>query len=252
MISGATSGLTSHAYVYLPPQYFQPAFRHTQFPGVEVLTGYPGRDRDLITSINYPAAMLGLIDTHQAHPMVLVMMRPAVVLPRDTECTDVPGGPQVLTFFAADVPSAVTRAYRVRVSDWGAAGLSTGAYCATKLAMLYPNQFPAAASISGYYTALRDNTTGDLWGGSSSLRKLNDLEWRLQHLPPPAVSLLMTIGTNETGAEGIPDSERFLALVKPPMEASLVFVPGGRHNVAGFAREVAPTLRWLSGRLPPP
>src|SRR5690349_12711630 len=39
---------------------------------------------------------------------------------------------------------------------------------------------------------LRDNTTGELWGGSRVLKNLNNLEWRLRHLPPPPVSILAT------------------------------------------------------------
>ena len=40
-------------------------------------------------------------------PMILVMLRPTVAPPRDTECVDVPGGPQTETFFAEDLPQAV-------------------------------------------------------------------------------------------------------------------------------------------------
>ena len=46
-------------------------------------------------------------------PMILVMMRPTVAPPRDTECVDVPGGPQTETFFAKDLPDAVSAHYRV-------------------------------------------------------------------------------------------------------------------------------------------
>ncbi|CAM5397307.1 esterase [Streptomyces badius] len=48
----------------------------------------------------------------KARPMILVMLRPTVAPPRDTECVDVPGGPQTETFFAEDLPEAVTGTYR--------------------------------------------------------------------------------------------------------------------------------------------
>ena len=54
--------------------------------------------------------------------MVLVMMSPSVAPPRDTECTDVPAGPQALTFLAADVPEAMAASYRVQPRGWGAIG----------------------------------------------------------------------------------------------------------------------------------
>jgi hypothetical protein len=250
-ITGAASQLTSHAYVYLPPQYFQAAFARTRFPAVEVLTGYPGHDGDLIGSIDVPRALLTLIDSGAVPPMVLVMMRPAVTYPRDTECTDVPAGPQVQTFFDTDVPMAAAHVYRVRPTAWGAFGISTGGYCAVKLAMMRPGQFNAAVSLSGYYTALRDATTGDLWGGSSALRDLNDPEWRLQHLPAPPVSVLTTVGSFENGPDGQADMRRFLALVKPPMQASSIVVQGGYHSDRLFARQLPRTLQWLGKRLQP-
>ena len=86
--------------------------------------------------------------------MVLVMMRPSVTFPRDTECTDVPAGPQALTFFAQDVPMAISKAYRVQPNGWGTIGDSTGGYCSTKITMLYPAIFHAAVSLSGYYYTL--------------------------------------------------------------------------------------------------
>ncbi|NJP83149.1 esterase family protein, partial [Streptomyces sp. AA8] len=75
------------------------------------------------------------------------LVRPSVVADRDTNCTDVPGGPQALTFFNEDVPLAVTDVYRASDApgSWGAVGNSTGGYCALKLAMTNPARYGAAA-----------------------------------------------------------------------------------------------------------
>jgi enterochelin esterase-like enzyme len=251
-ITGAASQLSSHAYVYLPPQYFQARYANTRFPAVEVLTGYPGRDADLIQGIPFPQSLLALIDAGRAQPVVLVMTRPAVTYPRDTECTDVPSGPQVQTFFGTDLPAAVAHAYRVRPTAWGAAGISTGAYCAVKLAMMHPDLFGAAASMSGYGLALRDRTTGDLWGGSHVLRNLNDLEWRLRHLPAPPISVLATMGSAEHGFDELPDFHRFLGLVKPPMRITSIVFAGRGHSKASFAAELPQVLTWLCGQIPSP
>ena len=51
--------------------------------------------------MKYPDVLLSQLDAHRAQPMVLVMLRPTVVPPRDTECTDVPAGPQTLTYLSA-------------------------------------------------------------------------------------------------------------------------------------------------------
>ena len=115
-LKGSRSQLSSHAFVYLPPQYFQPAYRNVRFPATEVLTGYPGNDLNLIDRMNYQGRLLTEMQAGRAKPMVLVMMRPSVVYPRDAECTDVPSGPLAETFFAEDVPAAVSTTYRVRTT----------------------------------------------------------------------------------------------------------------------------------------
>ena len=92
-------------------------------------------------------------------PMILVMMRPTVAPPRDTECVDVPGGPQTETFFAKDLPQAVSDALPGRDSgpgNWGIIGNSTGGYCALKIGLHHPDRFyGAAAGLSAYYKAPR-------------------------------------------------------------------------------------------------
>lgn len=92
-VQGARSGLSTPALVWLPPQYFQRAYRHTVFPAAEVLSGYPGTTTALVFRMHYPDVLLKEITARRAQPMVLVMLRPTVAAPRDTECSDVPGGP---------------------------------------------------------------------------------------------------------------------------------------------------------------
>lgn len=248
-VPGTRSALSAQASVYLPPEYFQPASAHRTFPAVEVLTGYPGVVANLVQRQHYPDVLLAELNQHRAGPMVLVMLRPTVAPPRDTECTDVPGGPQALTYLSQDVPSAVESAYRVRPLGWGAMGDSTGGYCAVKLAMARSDVFTSAVSLSGYYHTLRDATTGDLWGGSSVVRDLNSPEWLLAHQPAPPISVLTTIGTSEQGHTGISDTRRFLSLVKPPMSVSSIVIPGGGHNFHTWSTVMGPAMDWLSKRL---
>ncbi|WP_460966778.1 alpha/beta hydrolase [Pedococcus soli] len=248
-VRGARSDLSEQALVYLPPAYFQPASAHRTFPAVEVMTGYPGVVANLVQRQHYPDTLLTEMGQRRAGPMVLVMLRPTVAPPRDTECTDVPAGPQALTYLAEDVPSAVESAYRVRPTGWGAMGDSTGGYCAVKLAMAHSDVFSTAVSLSGYYHTLRDTTTGDLWGGSSVLRDLNSPEWLLAHQPAPPVSVLATIGTAEKGHTGISDTRHFLSLVRSPMSVTSVVIPGGGHNFHSWSTVMGPAFDWLSKRL---
>lgn len=248
-ISGHGSGLSIPAYVYLPPQYFTKSGAHRRFPAVEVMTGYPGSALALVSRMNYPGLALDLVRAHRAKPMVLVMFSSTVAPPRDTECTNVPGGPQAESFLANELPSAVSHGLRVQPGNWGVLGDSTGGYCAAKLAMHHPNFFAGGVSLSGYYYARSDVTTGNLWGGSRSVRHYNDLEWLLAHRPAPPASLFVTISKAETHRDGYADTMRFLKLVRKPMHVTALVEPTGGHNFHTWHEELPRALGWLSDRL---
>jgi hypothetical protein len=248
-VNGYRSGLAEPALVYLPPQYFQRRYADVRFPGVVAVAGYPGSQESMATRMGYPRVEQALLSEEEIQPMVLVMVRSIVVADRDTECTDVPAGPQALTFFTQDIPAAIDKAFHTAPDRWGAIGVSTGGYCAVKFAMFQSSTFRAAVSLSGYYRARSDNTTGNLWDGSRPLRDLNDLEWRLAHQPIPPVSLLLTMGTQELGPYGLPDTERFVHLVHRPMTVETVFEAGGRHTFSSWTMMLPRAFRFLSARL---
>jgi len=252
-MTGPRTGITVHAdYVYLPPQYYQRAYARDRFPVVLALSGYPGSAWDLATRLDLPAEAARLVAAGRLPPAVYVLMGSGPAPPRDTECTNIPAGPQVETFFAQDVPELVEAHFRVQsgAAGWSALGYSTGGYCAAKLAMFNPYQFRLAVSVAGYYVALRDDTTGNLYGGSLGYRHENDLDWRLRNLPAPPVSLLVT--SSKVGEDSYPGTLAFLRLVRPPMRAYSLFVPEGGHNYGTWTRELPQCLDWLGARLARP
>jgi enterochelin esterase-like enzyme len=249
-ITGERTGVTiPRSYVYLPPQYFQPGYAHRLFPAVLVLSGYPSDPRSEITRLNLPGAAAAGIAAGRLQPSVFIMMFSSVDMPRDTECTDIPGGPQAATFFAEDVPLAVEQTFRVATGagGWAVMGDSTGGYCAVKLAMMRSDRFSAAVSLSGYYSALQDFTTGSLYGHSAAYRAENDLFWRLGHLPPPPVSVLLT--SSRVGEADYQPTLRFLSMIRPPMHGYGLILSEGGHNFRTWKRELGQALAWLSQRL---
>ncbi len=244
-ITGANSELVAHAWVYLPPQYFQASYAHSPFPAIEVLSPSAAGDT-LIPPGSYPQVMLSLIDARRAAPTALVLLQPSVGGPPATQCTDVPSGPQAQTFYAVDLPSQLARSYRLRATDWGAFGTGAGGYCAAKLAMVHPQTFTAAVTVdSSHFAAMRTPTSGDPWDGSRILRNENDLSWRLQHLPAPPISLLVVSGADRLAQAG---TAAFSALSRPPMILAHVSDPYGKSPRAGLPDELA----WLAARLPAP
>ncbi|MDV9177100.1 alpha/beta hydrolase-fold protein [Streptomyces sp. W16] len=250
-IVGRTTHIATPAYVYLPPEYFQPRYRTRTFPATVVLTGYPGTAQALVDKLNYPRTALQLAKNGRMQPMILVMLRPTVAPPRDTECVDVPGGPRTESFFAKDLPDAVTAHYRVgkKPGSWGIVGDSTGGYCALKLAMHHPGVYAAGAGLSPYYKAPIDPTTGDLFQGDETLRNEANLWWYLKHRPGPDTSLLVT--SSKAGEHNYKDTLKFIDRVRANNStriASIILDSGG-HNFNTWRREIPATLEWLSGRL---
>lgn len=249
VVGGRISGIESPAYVYLPPEYFQPAFDRRTFPAVVVLTGYPGTAENLIKGLRYPRTALDRVKAGRAQPMILVMLRPTVAPPRDTECVDVKGGPQTETFLAKDLPRAVSEAYRVghRARNWGIIGNSTGGYCALKAGLHHPDRFAASVGLSAYYRAAEDPTTGDLFHGDEDARHHADLLWTLDHRPPADTSFLVT--TSRQGEGNYGDTRKFIDRVRAPARVSSIVLDSGGHNFNTWRREIPPALDWLSGRL---
>ncbi|MFJ1671176.1 alpha/beta hydrolase [Streptomyces bottropensis] len=250
-IVGRTTRIATPAYVYLPPEYFQARYRSRTFPAAVVLTGYPGTAEALVQGLHYPRTARGLAREGTAQPMILIMLRPTVAPPRDTECVDVPGGPRTESFFARDLPDAVGHHYRVgkRPGSWGIVGDSTGGYCALKLAMHHPRVYAAGAGLSPYYKAPSDPTTGDLFHGDKTLRNEADLFWYLAHRPAPDTSLLVT--SSKQGETNCKDTLKFIESVeeKKPTRISSIILDSGGHNFNTWRREIPATLQWLSGRL---
>ncbi|MGW1840712.1 alpha/beta hydrolase [Streptomyces sp. BBFR2] len=251
-IVGRRSRAINPAFVYLPPQYFQPQFRRQRFPVMVVISGYPGGIMNLAQHLQIPQNAGRLIAKGTMQPTVLVMVRPTIAPPRDTECVDVPGGPQAETFFTKDLPDAMRSAYRVGhdSSAWGAFGYSSGGTCSLQLAMRNPKIYTSAVSLSGDYAIKDDLTTGSLFGAGpegAKREREHDLLWRMKHLPVPQISALVA-----SSRQGEPDygaTMDFLHAAKPPMTVDSIILPRGSHQFGTWRREVVPALEWQSRQL---
>jgi S-formylglutathione hydrolase FrmB len=239
------SGLNAPAVIYLPPQYFQPQYATTRFPGVLIMPGYPGNPQMYLTKLPSPKIMQSEVAAGRAQPFIAVIIKETVLPPRDTECANVVHGPQVETFLAKDVRTQLSRVLRTRTDrhGWAMMGDSTGGFCAVKMVMQNPTLYASAVGLSGYYTALLDSTTGNLYGGSSKLRNENSPLWRLRHLPAPPVAVLATISAQE---RTYPQTAALVAAARPPMKVSSIVAPRGGHNTRNWGAMLPHAMDWLS------
>ncbi|PYC85436.1 esterase [Streptomyces tateyamensis] len=255
-VNGKESGLSDQMFIYLPPEYFNPKYARERFPVLLTLAGYPGPALHLLSELHTPQTAWDLQRTGRMAPTVVVMARPTVAAPRNTECVDVPGGPATETWFAKDLPNALRSAYRVSRSpaSWGVLGYSTGGSCALRLALRDPGSYGSAAALHADYQVPEDWSTGDLFGGSRQLAQGYDLAWRLQNLPVPKSHLLLVSTRTE---EDYAATQQFLATASstaqahPDLTVDSLFLPDGGHSFDTWRRELPASLEWLSDHLSP-
>ncbi|MEV0481232.1 alpha/beta hydrolase-fold protein [Streptomyces sp. NPDC050508] len=251
-VIGRRTGVVDPAFVYLPPQYFQKAYARQRFPVVVALSGYPGSIFNLAQYLRVSQTAGQLQRSGQMQPTIMVMIRPTIAPPRDTECVNVPGGPQTETFLAKDLPQALKSAYRVGhdASAWGVMGYSSGGTCALQLTMRNPHVYTTAAALSPDYRIKDDPTTGNLFGsGLGRVNRVNghDLMWRLKHLPAPQVSVL--VAESKHGERGYPQTLAFIKAVKAPMRVVSILPDSGSHNFPTWVREMPGALKWMNQQL---
>ncbi|UNO41082.1 alpha/beta hydrolase-fold protein [Streptomyces sp. MST-110588] len=251
-ILGRRSRAINPAFVYLPPQYFQKAYKRQRFPVMVVISGYPGGIMNLAEHLQIPQNAGRLIAQGRMQPTILVMLRPTIAPPRDTECVDVPDGPKAETFFTKDLPDALKSTYRVGhdPSAWGAFGYSSGGTCSLELAMRNPKVYTSAVSLSGDYRVKNDLATGSLFGDSpaeAQRQREHDLLWRLKNLPMPRISALVT--SSREGEPNYGDTMKFIHAAKPPMTVDSIILPRGSHQFSTWNREIVPALEWQSQQL---
>jgi pimeloyl-ACP methyl ester carboxylesterase len=243
-VPGTRSGVrTGPATVYLPPQYGDPAYADRSFPVLELTSGFPASPSTWFHVMHLDSELNYLISTGRSAPFIAVVPVQNVASPRDTECVNVVGGPQVDSYLSYDVHAAVDRAVRAS-SQWTVLGDSTGGYCAADLLLRHPDLFTAAVSIAGYDAPAHDATTGNLFGNRPALAALYSPLWLLRHRPQPDLHLLLIT----TRADRYPTKAalQLAAVARPPFQLSLLTLPRGGHNFGTFAAEVPVGVSWLS------
>ncbi|WP_329497115.1 alpha/beta hydrolase [Kitasatospora herbaricolor] len=257
-VTGKESGLSDQMFIYLPPEYFNPKYSRMRFPVLVALAGYPGTALHLLSELRLPQTAWELQRTGQMVPTVIVMARPTVAEPRNTECVNVPNGPQTETWFAKDVPAALRATYRLgrEAPSWGIFGYSTGGGCALRLTMRYPDVFGSAAGLHADFAVPEDYSTGgNLFGGDRTLLNHSDLTWRLNNLPVPDISLLLVSTRKE---EDYAATQAFLGVAQqasaahPELKVDSLFLDDGGHNFDSWRRELPASLEWMSDHLATP
>ncbi|KOG34712.1 alpha/beta hydrolase [Streptomyces resistomycificus] len=250
-LRGRVSGVNAEVYVWLPPQYDEPAYRHHRFPVVELLSGYPGSAKAWFGSLHAARQLRPLMSGGQIAPFILVAPRTNLLAGVDTGCANIPGTVDADSWLSLDVPRMVTDNFRAQTgpAGWAVAGYSAGGHCATKLAVAHPDRYRAAVSLSGYNDPSAERAS--LAAQDPVLRDANNPYLLLRAArTPPRVALYLS-GQPHDGYEAA------LALqqcAKAPTTVHVVYVPtsAGGHTMALWRPQVVPAFRWLTEEMGQP
>lgn len=239
------TGSQHQVLVWLPPQYDLPAYRNHRFPVVEFLTGQPSTPQTAFANFQFARTAMQAIDTRRAPPFIAVFPTLMISPPRDTECTDVPGGPLAETWLAGDVPSFIQQHFRAAGPGkaWTTIGWSTGGFCAAKLVTSHPATFGSAVSLGGYYQPLQDGGTGSLFGGRKRLAMLNSPQWLYRHSGGLRGSRLLLVAGRQDKETWSSTARMIRATAGDPAVAHIAFPQGG-HNYRNYASYLGAALAW--------
>lgn len=250
-VQGPRSGHSLPAKVYLPAAYFDPARAHERFPVVQLQSGFPGTPSTWLRRMGVDRIVAGLTADGRMPPTIVVIPEQNPVEGRDSECVDAVGGARAATYLAVDVPTAVAANFRTAEgpSRWGILGYSTGGFCAANLAMRHPDRFGAAASLSGYYTAITDMTTGDLYKGDAAVRRANSPLHMIGQ--PRERPLRMYLFAARGEGPAVRDLRAFAARFAPPHHVTTVVAQSGGHNFHTWSHGIPAALEWMGRTLAP-
>ncbi len=243
VLKGAKSGVTAPVFVYLPPTYGADPTK--KWPVLVLLPGYPGVPTTWFHAMGLVQILRHEISTGYAHDFLIVLPTMSIPPKRDTECTDIPGGPLVNTWLGVDVPKAVIAGLSVSTDrkDWAIAGYSTGGFCAAKVMLSHSEQFSVAVPIAGYFYP----TQTHLFGGSKALKDANSPLLLAKALALPSHMLL--VGTSQDpGVMGaIASMEK---INNPNLVMDQLVDQHGGHSTKVWKSQLPRILDWLSTQIP--
>jgi enterochelin esterase-like enzyme len=263
-VTGASDHITRQVYVYLPPQYFQAAYKTTRFPAIELLHGSPGQPASWINVMDVIPIYLGLLDARQATPAVLVMPDTDGGLQYSLQCLNNPHGIQDMTFVGKEVPDWVTRSLRVMPPGqaWGVAGYSEGGYCAANIGLQYAVRFGYVGSMSGYFELSNSQVPAggrlsgtpvnipDVFARYPKLALINTPYKYVQRVPLgiQVPYFWLAAGGNDTWYLRQAEVFRQYAMMRVP-GIPLMIVKGGGHSASVWRAALGPMLQWMTPRL---
>jgi enterochelin esterase-like enzyme len=252
-VTGRRTGLTRDVTVYLPSQYFDPAYKALRFPVIEWIPNYPSGPEVVTDGYRLPEQLDAAITKRALPPTVVVMPDPTGVpkIGHDTECVDEVDGTPNDTYLSADLREWALQKLGAAPDRkaWTIAGWSSGGYCAMNLVTRHPQWYGQAVSVSGYDRAQVDAETEDLYHGRRDIDDANNVGITVRLHPSP-VDILAVWGEKETFESAAAGLIR--TAVRPPVRFSSWRVPDAGHNMNTFKSQIPDLLSWIGAHTASP
>jgi enterochelin esterase-like enzyme len=256
-LTGKRSHISRLGLVYLPPQYFQAAYKHYRFPVIELIHGQPGVPQDWIDVAGVTATLDKLVVTGQARPAVLVMPDANGGQRISLQCLNVNNGPQDMTYLGLDVPNDIVAMLGSRIQPigpaWGIAGYSEGGYCAANMALHLRREFGFAGVLSGYFAPLPT----DLLASGQSVTPFAGKQQRAENSPLAEIRALRPgasipqfwVGAGSSDRQDEQAADYFMQLLSLyQVDAPVHLAPGG-HTMAVWRAQIPAMLEWMTYNL---
>lgn len=237
--TGPESGATEPIQVWTPRGY-SPRDKRT-YSVAMFLHGYPGSMNGVFDKLAVQRQLQQLIDRKVIPPTIFVV--PEVNLSSGApSCADIPGKAQAQKWLSRDVPKMIRTVFPnvgTLRSQWFVLGISAGAYCAGRTALIHPEVWGSAGILSGYdFPEL-----GALGQGSVELGRQNTLSVMMGS--PRAFPAWLYI----SGTQSDPDSVIVARkIVTGPLRSDdRVFshiAPKGGHNWLQWRHEFPYAFTW--------
>lgn len=241
---GPTNEGNHQVVAWLPPGYDAPQDAQKRYPVLMFLPGQPSDAVATLKHFQFAATATAEIKAGKVPAFIAVFPPLMTDPPRDTECTNVPGGPQAETWLQSDVYRSVRSELRTDRRPWTELGWSTGAFCAAKLMLGHPQQYAAAVGFGGYYTPLTDRTTGNLFGDRPKVYDENSPAWLYTHDGGlHGRRLLLVTGAQDRDSYAM--TQAFLHQTYGDQDVTSVVFPTGGHNYHSYAAYLPRSLEFL-------
>ena len=207
---------------------------------MQLLSGFPGYPSTWIHGMN----MVKYFEHQQligAMPPTIAVLPQINVLPhRDTECLNVPNGPQIETWLSQDVIDFEKKHLNLRDERWGVAGYSTGGWCSAMLTLKDPKVFLAGASIAGYFEP--QFATPFPKASMAEMAAAYNIK-AIAASNPPKVNLLLVNSLRDASTNK--ETQNFYSLLQKPVKKSEITLVNSGHNLKAWNKIEPELFQWF-------